>query len=83
MLKIICCVRDIAADVYANPFASQNAQTALRDFGHACRDENSQLCKNPEDFQLFQVAIFDDSIGVITGHEPKLIANATQFAKGE
>lgn len=83
MNKVICSVRDITADVYANPFTSQNAQTAMRDFAHACRDENSQLFKNPEDFQLFQLGTFDDDLGVIVGHEPKLIANATQFQKVE
>lgn len=83
MHKLIFSVRDVAADVYASPFTSQNAQTAMRDFGHACRDQNSQLSKNPEDFQLFQLGSFDDDLGVIVAHEPRLIANATQFVKGE
>lgn len=80
-MKIICSVRDITADTYAAPFTSINAGTALRDFGHACRDPESQLAKSPAEFQLFTVGEFDDSTGTIVPHAPRLLANATQFAQ--
>jgi len=83
MQKVMCSVRDIAADVFSAPFTSQNTQTAMRDFAHATRDPESQLCKNPEDFQLYQVATFDDDLGIVVGITPQLICNATQFVKGE
>lgn len=83
MQKFIFSVRDIAADVYSNPFTSQNQLTATRDFAHACSDPNSSLSKNPEDFQLYQLGTFDDELGVLEGHQPKLVANATQFQKGD
>lgn len=82
MQKFIFSVRDIAADVYSNPFTSSNQQTATRDFAHACMDPASALSKNPEDFQLYQLGSFDDELGVLEGHQPKLVANATQFVKG-
>lgn len=83
MVKLICAVRDIAADVYSNPFVALNRNTAMRDFSHACRDENSQLFKNPEDFQLYVLGSFEDDTGVIVGVAPELVCNATQFSKGE
>jgi len=83
MQKVICSVRDITADVFSAPFTSANTLTATRDFAHACADPNSQLFKNPEDFQLYLVGEFDDDTGVLTGKTAQLIANATQFVKGE
>lgn len=83
MLKVICCVRDQKATTYALPFTSHNHQVALRDFGHACRDQNSQLYKNPEDFDLFAIGTFDDQTGEILGHTPQLLASAVQFTQGE
>jgi len=83
MHKVICSVRDIAANVYAAPFTSQNIQTALRDFGHACRDPNSALSRNPEDFTLYVIGTFDDDLGVIEPCAAEPIANATQFVKGD
>jgi len=81
MQKVICSVRDLAAGVYSAPFTSQNSGTAMRDFAHACKDANSQLSKNPEDFQLFIVGQFDDELGILTPQAPSLLANATQFIK--
>lgn len=81
MKKIICAVRDITANVYANPFASHNPNTALRDFAHACKDSSSALFKNPEDYQLYKIADYDDDSGEMVGHPPLLLANATQFAQ--
>ncbi|AXH74692.1 MAG: nonstructural protein [Microviridae sp.] len=83
MQKQLFSVRDITADVYASPFTSTNKMTATRDFAHACRDPQSQLSKNPEDFQLFLVGVFDDDLGIITGQAPELICNATQFQQGD
>lgn len=79
MKKVICSVRDSAADVYASPFTSQNINTAMRDFAHACRDQQSQLSKNPEDFALYLLGEFEDDTGILIPVAPKLVANATQF----
>lgn len=81
MQKLIFAVRDITADVFAAPFVSQNRNTAMRDFGHACQDVQSQLSKSPEDYQLFFLGTFDDDLGSIAGVKPELVANATQFVK--
>lgn len=81
MQKLLFSVRDIAADVYAPPFTSQNKMTAMRDFGHACRDPQSNLSRNPEDYQLFIVGTFDEDLGIIVSQSPELVANATQFVK--
>jgi len=81
MIKIVCAVRDLRADVYANPFVSQNVGTAMRDFSHACIDPQSQLSKSPEDYMLFKIGEYDDELGIIIPTEIQLIANATQFVK--
>jgi hypothetical protein len=79
MLKLICSVRDVVANVYSNPFTSHNQGTALRDFASACRDPESQLSKSPDGYMLYSLGTFDDDTGAIRPHDPALLANATQF----
>lgn len=81
MKKVLCCVYDSTANVYSNPFTSISHQVAMRDFSHACADQNTDLCKSPECFSLHAIGEFDDSTGVITTCIPSPIAYATQFVQ--
>lgn len=83
MKKVICSVLDSVANVYALPFTSFNAGTAVRDFGHAVRDPDSQLHKSPGGFSLYAIGSFDDDTGEVVGNTPQLLAKATQFISEE
>jgi len=77
--KLICSVRDIVANAFANPFVTVNEGTALRDFSTACRDPESQLFKSPDSYSLYIVGRFDDDTGEIFPEGPDLLAHATKF----
>lgn len=79
MQKQLFSVYDSKAQVYGNPFTSINEQLAMRDFQQACRDTNSQLHHFPNDFALYLIGEFDDSVMMIhpTLPQPRHICNAT------
>lgn len=60
MKKAILSVHDEVSQCFANPFFSTNVGTGIRDFMNACRDENTQLGRNPQDFNLYHLGDFDD-----------------------
>jgi len=79
MIKLVCCVLDKTLGIHAHPFVAHNEGSAIRDFGHACRDPNSALNKSPSDFSLVSIGEFDDETGSLTPHNHKLLAQAVQF----
>lgn len=74
--KIIC-IRDIVADVYAQPQFAVNTGGAIRAFGDQCKDKNPQniVGQHPEDFELYELGEYDDGEAkfIIEG-KPKQIA---------
>jgi len=80
MKKSLFCVLDLKSQVYGNIFTSVNAATALRDFQSASNDPNSDLCKYPEDFILYELGTYDDAQGLVEIYEVKThLGNALQF----
>lgn len=79
MLKVFG-VYDLKACAYLQPFFSGNAGSAMRAFGDAVIDGKSPISAHPEDYQLFELGIFDDASGAIVGLIPmKLLCSASDF----
>lgn len=77
-------VLDKLAAVYATPFFAINASLAQRDFAYACKDPNSKISRNPEDFSLWHVAEYDDSSGLVHAlDKPSFICDAIAYCSGE
>lgn len=72
MIKFVCSVFDVKAAAFSNPFYSVNPAVAIRDFRTACSDPASGLSANPEDYNLYQVATFDDESGLFVPTVPPL-----------
>lgn len=72
MKKAVFSVYDNKAAVYSNPFYAVNVAVASRDFAQACNDRNSGLAIHPDDYSLYQVAVFDDDSGLFTPTIPPL-----------
>lgn len=72
----IVCVRDRAADVYAQPHFVAATGVAIRGFSDEInrQDENNQLYKHPEDFDLFLLGEYDDQTGEFDCVRPQQIA---------
>lgn len=73
-------VYDNVAKAYMTPFYMQNKGMAIRAFADNvnAQDEN-QLSKHPENFSLYQVAVWVDTKGEMTGVEkPVLVVTANE-----
>jgi len=62
MKLIIISIRDIVANIYSQPAYTQSKGSALRSFSTEVNraDENNQLYKHPNDFELYALGTFDD-----------------------
>ncbi|AXH75077.1 MAG: nonstructural protein [Microviridae sp.] len=65
MIKYLYSIYDNKAKAFSNPFTSVNDHTAVRDFQRAATDPNSDICRFPEDYTLFQIASFNDENAVL------------------
>lgn len=76
MKLIVVAIKDRAADAYMRPFFVPTANMAIRSFMDEVNRDNpeNQLFYHSDDFDLYELGIFDDSNGHIESHEdPKLI----------
>lgn len=55
-----------------------NDSTAIRNFEHAVRQQDSILASHPNDFALFKVGEFDNETGMISPVFPLLLCDAAQ-----
>jgi len=69
-------IRDRAADVYNTPAFVPSLGVAIRSFSDEVNrvDNNNQLNKHPEDFDLFYLGEYDDSSGEFEAVRPQQIA---------
>jgi len=62
-MKYMFSVFDKKAGVYCTPFVSHSIATATRDFQQAVNDPASQICKYSSDFELYEIACWDEDTG--------------------
>ncbi|AXH74978.1 MAG: nonstructural protein [Microviridae sp.] len=78
MRTVIVAVRDSAMAGFAAPMAFPTTAVAHRSFVQQVNsnDPNSQLCKTPEDYELYYLADFDDESGsfVLPDGGPRVLA---------
>lgn len=80
MEKLLFTVFDSKSRVFSNPFTSANLLTAQRDFERAANDKNSDICLFPNDYTLYEIGKFDDTLGIVIPHEnPYNRGLATQY----
>jgi len=59
MLKIFS-VFDSKVGAYMSPFFMRSTGEAVRAFTQAVSDKDTQFCKHPEDYTLFELGEWDD-----------------------
>ncbi len=71
MKLIICAVKDRAADAFGRPMFVPSLGVAIRSFTDEINrnDNESQLFNHPDDFDLYDLGVFDDNSGVFTLHD--------------
>lgn len=74
-------VRDIKAQTFLQPTPIVNNDVAIRSFGFAINDVNTDYGKHPNDYDLFLVANFETETGQVHSYEPQLITTGMQLYK--
>lgn len=72
MIYKVFTVYDSKVEAYMSPFMMQSKGQAIRSFGDECNNSDSMFCKHPEDFTLFEIAEYDDQLGVYNMHDVKI-----------
>jgi hypothetical protein len=82
MKLVIVAVKDRAAECFARPMFVPSTGVAIRSFSdevNRAADDN-QLYAHPDDFDMYELGIFDDFTGQFTLSEnPSIIASAKQI----
>ena len=65
MVSVIVSVKDSAAEAYGRPMYLQSLGVAIRSFTDEVNreDKDNQLFNHPDDFDLYELGVFDDSLG--------------------
>lgn len=75
-------VQDKKVGAFMPVFQMRSRGEAIRSFLDALDDEKSMLFKHAEDYELFQVATFDDNTGaVVAVLEPVMSGVAARVSK--
>jgi len=81
MKMLVCTIRDRAAEAYGRPFFLPATGVAIRSFQDEVnrKAEDNQVYQHPDDFDLYELGLFDDFSGKFELHEqPKLLALGKQ-----
>lgn len=73
-------IRDIKIGSYLLPFFQTHKAGAMRHFADLAKEPQCPVAKHPEDFQLFEIGVYDPQTALLTpNHQPDFLANATDF----
>lgn len=82
MLLKVFSVRDMKSEAFLQPYFSPTQGAALRAFGDACGKSDSPFYAHPNDYVLYELGSYDDSIGLLTPLTPvKMMACAADFVE--
>lgn len=75
-------VYDSKAEAFLPPFFMRSRGEAIRAWESEVNNEQSNFCRFPSDFTLFEIGMFDDSNGSVTMYESKVsLGVAVEFKK--
>lgn len=75
-------IYDNQAKYFTPPFFMKNEAEAKRAFGEVANNPQSDACKFPNDFCLYEVGTFDDSTALLTMHpQPSNLGLAASYKR--
>lgn len=87
MIHYVIATRDSASQAFGLPFFVPAVGLAVRAFTDEVNREGSEkdLARHPDDFELYQLGVFNDATGQFDADSPKLLARGKDVAvrKGE
>jgi hypothetical protein len=76
---LIMSIFDSKSKNFSLPFFQINTETAIRAFRDIVNDPTTTINKYPDDFTMFELGTFDETVGKIMGHDtPQVICNALE-----
>ena len=79
MVHKIYSVYDVKSQTYTFPFFQATRAQAIRTFTNMAKNNEHHFSLNPEDFTLFEIGEFDDTLGTITQEKMESIGLALNF----
>jgi len=80
MLLKMFSIYDSKAKAYFPPFLLVNQAMAIRVLGDCVNDVTHAFYRNPSDYSLFEIGVFDDSKGLIVpSAKPEFIGLAAEY----
>lgn len=65
-------VYDKKIGLFDQPFTCRHVGDAIRDFDTVKKNQDTKFGKNPEDFEIYQIATYNEENGEITSIKPHL-----------
>ncbi|QXP08554.1 MAG: nonstructural protein [Arizlama microvirus] len=83
MKKIVCAVYDEKSKIYDSHFFIFGFKgEAIRAFSEIATDSKTMIYKYPQDFSLYMLGTFDDTLGAFDSSKvPELVVRASDFKK--
>lgn len=82
MKLLIYSIRDEKGKLYNNPFFKHNERDARFDFRRLVNDKKSLPGQYPDDFDLYELGIYDDQTGTFESHKtPRHIEKAVNVVE--
>jgi len=76
----VFCIYDAKTKIFDRPIHFKTTPQALRAFQNTCKEEESALAKNPEDFSFFELGSYNPSSGTYQNHTaPISLATALEM----
>ena len=74
-------IRDIKANVFAQPYFVSSIGGAVRAFGDECQraEKDNLMYKHPGDFELYKIGEYDDATGELIPLPKEQIANGSNY----
>lgn len=80
MKTILFAVYDAKAETFSAPYTIPKVELALRAFGEMVQDEETDIGKYPEDYQLLMLGEYDTDSGMIEPERmPVVVINALEL----
>lgn len=77
MKHAVCAVKDRAVDAYNRPIYVPTIGVAIRSFTDEVNRKDSELSNHPEDYDLYELGVWDDQTAIYTSLEtPRVITRA-------
>ena len=76
MKLVMCATFDKTMNAFVTPFFAVSTAMALRDWATAARDPQHMFNACPQDFDLYEIGVFDQDTGKVDSTEPVHVASA-------